>query len=305
MSEFHFLRPWWLLGLIPCMAIIWRLHAANDPTRSWRQMIAPELLPSLLIHPPAQHHRISPVSILAVCWLLVVLALSGPTWRREPAPFGDDTAVLAIVLKVTPSMQSEDLQPSRLARAVQKIHDLLELRPGAKTALIAYSGSAHQVLPLTTDDTIITSMAAELSPGVMPKEGDDATSALKLADQIVEKSGSRGWILWMADTVNADQLAPMQHQAKTKSVPVTILAMSEDGPERQALTSLAHTLKLPVVIVTVDDDDAMELAANTRFSTISEQTGERWQDSGYWLVPWLSAVCLLWFRKGWLIGGAT
>ena len=56
---------------------------------------------------------------------MTVVALAGPAWQREPAPFADDTAVLAIVLKVTPSMLTEDIQPTRLSRSVQKIHDLL------------------------------------------------------------------------------------------------------------------------------------------------------------------------------------
>src|SRR5262249_62274616 len=105
---------------------------------------------------------------------LGVVALAGPTWEREPAPFAEDRAVLAIVLKVTPSMQSQDVQPTRLARATEKIRDLLAQRPGAKTALFAYAGSAHRVMPLTSDSGIIEAFAAELAPGVVAGDGSRA-----------------------------------------------------------------------------------------------------------------------------------
>jgi len=304
MNEFHWLRPWWLLALIPCGGLIWRLYTLHDPILRWRQLIAPQLLPHLLIH-AEQRHRASPLALLSVCWLLIVLALAGPTWQREPAPFGDDTAVLAIVLKVTPSMLAEDIQPTRLARSVQKIHDLLAQRPAAKTSLIAYSGSAHQVLPFTTDAAVLSSLAAELSPGVMPKEGDSAAAALRQAGQMIAHSGSRGWILWIADTVSSDQLAALQQPQTSPTAPATLLAVASYGPERQALMNAATTLQLPVVNVTPDDTDVNKLAANTRFSTSTESGGDRWRDSGYWLVPILSALCLGWFRRGWMIGDVT
>ena len=78
--------------------------------------------------------------LLLAGWLIAIIALAGPTWRLELAPFIADQAALAIAIEVTPSMQAQDIQPSRLQRAAQKVRDLLALRPGAKTALVAYAG---------------------------------------------------------------------------------------------------------------------------------------------------------------------
>jgi len=302
MTEFHFLRPWWLLALAPCVLVLWRMAVEQDPALRWRSWIAPDLLPHLLVGQD-RNRRVSPLVLLAVCWSLVVVALSGPTWQREPAPFGDDAAVLAIVLKVTPSMLAEDVQPTRLARAVQRIHDLLQLRPGARTSLIAYAGSAHPVLPLTSDGAIVASLAGELAPEVMPKEGDVAAAALELADTMIARSRSRGWILWIADAVDGGQTAALQkRQASEVSAPVTVFALCGMGPERDSLLRASSLLSLPVVSVTPDDGDVRKLAANTRFSSSSEGMGERWQDSGYWLVPLISLFCLGWFRRGWVLG---
>ena len=56
--------------------------------------------------------------------------MAGPAWREQDSPFTEDAAALVIVLEVTPSMRTTDVQPSRLERAVQKIHDLLAARRG-------------------------------------------------------------------------------------------------------------------------------------------------------------------------------
>src|SRR5262249_414028 len=114
----------------------------------------PHLLPHLLTG-REERRWIRPVTVLPVAWMLGVVALAGPTWEREPAPFAEDMDVLAIVLKVTPSMQSQDIQPTRLARVTGKIRDLPGRRRGAKTALFAYAGTAHRVMPPTSDAGII------------------------------------------------------------------------------------------------------------------------------------------------------
>src|SRR5262249_14395046 len=155
---------------------------------------------------------------------LGVLALAGPTWEREPAPFAEDKAVLVIVVKVTRSMQSQDVQPTRLARATEKIRDLLAQRPGAKTALFAYAGSAHRVMPLTSDAGIIDAFAGELAPDVMPVEGSRAGDALIAADETVKKAGQAGWVLWIADGASPDEMRALETYRDEGRTPVTVLA---------------------------------------------------------------------------------
>jgi Ca-activated chloride channel homolog len=182
-GDFHFLRPWWLLALVPCVLMIWAIRRREDAAQSWHGIVAPHLLPFLL-QDQNRRARFTPLHLIAIGWLVTVLAIAGPTWRREPSPFADDTAALAIVVKASPSMNTEDVQPSRLTRATGKIHDLFKQRAGAKTSLIAYAGTAHIVMPATTDGGIIDTFAQALDPTIMPKEGDAAVDALRLADQI-------------------------------------------------------------------------------------------------------------------------
>jgi Ca-activated chloride channel family protein len=301
MSEFHLLRPWWLLAAIPAGWLAWRLWATDDAGRVWRKVVAPHLLPHLLTG-REERSWFRPVIVLLAAWMFAVVALAGPAWQREPAPFAEDAAVLAIVVKVTPSMQSQDVQPTRLARATEKIRDLLKLRPGTKTALFAYAGSVHRVMPLTSDAGIINAFASELSPDVMPVEGARAGAALTAADDVVKKSGQAGWILWIADAASPDELKALERYRSEDRAPVTVLAVAGEGPELESLQHAASELGAQLVRVTPDAADVEQLARNTRFSTVAERAGgERWKDFGYWLVWPLALVSLLWFRRGWMV----
>ncbi|WP_020469492.1 VWA domain-containing protein [Zavarzinella formosa] len=305
MSDFHFLRPYWLLAVIPAVLLSWRLLMSDGTDRTWTKHIAPHLL-SQLMTGRNERHWLRPATLLPVGWLIAVMALAGPAWQREPAPFAEDTAVLVIVVKVTPSMESADIQPSRLARAQQKIRDLLALRPGAKTALFAYAGSAHRVMPLTADADILQQFAGELSPSVMPVEGSMVGPALVAADETIKKSGQPGWILWIGDGASPAELADLAKYRQENRTPVSVLGIAADGPELDTLRTAAKQLDAPLIRVTADSADVESLGHQARFSIADEQDGgELWKDFGYWLVPLLGLVSLAWFRRGWMAAASA
>ncbi|MGB5467107.1 MAG: VWA domain-containing protein, partial [Sedimenticolaceae bacterium] len=187
LTELHFLRPLWLLVLLPALLLTWVLWRRRGDL-AWRNVIAPHLLPHLLAGSGETAGRFRPLHLLGAFWLVAVIAIAGPAWQREPAPFTDQRVPLVIVLHLGASMLAEDIQPTRLERATHKIRDLLALRPGARTALIAYAGSAHLVMPFTTDARLVEEFAGELSPGLMPRPGNAPAEALTLATQLLQQA---------------------------------------------------------------------------------------------------------------------
>jgi Ca-activated chloride channel family protein len=297
---FHFIRPEWLLALIPVLLLWWALRRRTDAARAWHGIVAPHLLPHLLSGEDRKS-RFGPLGWIGLGWLVMVIAIAGPTWMREPAPFAEDTAALAIVVKVTPSMRTEDVQPNRLARTTQKVHDLLEQRANAKTALIAYSGSAHIVMPATTDSGIIDSFAGALDPKLMPSDGDAAAEALKLADETLRDAGG-GSILWIADSVAPEQSAPLAAWRMASRTELNLLPPLLAGPELDALSAAARPARADVVELTADDDDVTELAGKAKFArTGGNDPKAAWSESGYWLTPLLGLLLLPFFRKGWML----
>ena len=313
LAGFHFLRPAWLLLLLPAAVLTWSLLKSLDPVQSWRRVIAPELLKHLLLKDETRRGRFRPTHVVALAWLLCILALAGPSWEKEPSPFTEDQAALFIVLKVTPEMLAQDIQPSRLKRAAQKIGDLLDLRPGTKTGLIAYAGSAHLVMPLTSDANIIRSFAAELDPSVMPKPGDNPLQAIELAQRRLAQSGLPGSIVLISDYIDPGLQEGLAAARQDGAVDIHFYAMAAgpevipppDSPPAPALDlelmkAAAKAAGGDLTLPSVDNSDVRQLNAKIErsISSAPAQEGERWKDAGYLLLPLILLLAMFLFRPG-------
>jgi len=299
LADFHFLRPWWLLLALPALGLWWLQRREADTTSRWRAVMDAPLLAALTVGGDARR-RIGPQDVLLAGWILGILAVAGPTWRQVPSPFAQSARPAMFVLKVTPSMQERDLAPTRLDRAREKMADLLKLREGAPTGLIAYAGSAHLVLPPTPDAAVVTGMAGALAPDVMPRPGDALADAVTLAEQTLADAGEGGSIVIFADT------APALTGAKAGAAPVTLFAMRP--PERAtadpALAAAADALGATLVVPTIDTADVDALArrlATAGPPPLSPGEAPRWQEAGWWLAPLVALLVALWFRRGWVL----
>lgn len=179
-NEFHFIRPLWLLALIPLSIVIY-LRWKQDSKNEWQQEL-PKHLRSVLTVNDVGWKKQLPLKLLAVSMLVAIVVCAGPTWEREASPFGEDKAALLIVLDNSESMLQKDLAPNRLERSKQKIRDLIVLRKGGKTGLVVFSGTSHLAMPLTKDNSVFAPFLAAIQPDIMPIEGKNAESALPLIE---------------------------------------------------------------------------------------------------------------------------
>src|SRR5262249_14599275 len=150
-------------------------------------------------------------------------------------------------LSVAPSMAEHDVPPSRLERAKQKVRDLLAARAGARTGLIAYSGTAHLGMPMTDDRAGIGPFLGALTPDLMPVQGSSTTAAAALAANGMAAESVAGTILVVADTM--DDEAAVRRAAARNSV----LMLGVTPPDRQ------QGLPANSVRVSVDGSDIRSL----------------------------------------------
>ena len=218
----------------------------EEQAQEWQARIDPHLLEHLLIG-EQRRQLFRPLHLLLVVWLLSVIAAAGPSWRQEESPFLSDEAALLVLLKVSETMETTDVQPSRLERAKQKIRDLMEIRQGGAAGLIVYSGSAHLVMPVTRDERIISSMLEAVGTGLMPVDGDVLGEALNLGVQMVQQSGLPGSLLVIADSTS-------ETVTEKTSLPVQILAVQPFAREADAgLQQAAKSLGGRLVRLTVQE----------------------------------------------------
>ena len=303
MTAFHFLRPWWLVLLLPLIVIgglLWKQKAAKQ---AWEEVCDPYLLVHL-INQKGQNKRHTALMMLVLSGFFMILSLSGPTWSRYPVPSYKQVEPRVVVLDLSDAMNATDLAPSRLARAKFKLQDLFKSKDVGQFGLLVYSGEPFIVSPLTDDAQTILALLPSLTPDVLPVHGQNLDAALKEAGVLIKNAGF----------VQGD-----------------ILVLTPESPGRAAIKearSLAreriHTSILP--IRTEVEQEGFASLANAgggqqlRFTDSSEDinrwleaTGERnrvrasmnddvpvWRDQGRWfLIPAL-LLLLPTFRRGWL-----
>ncbi|EAQ97765.2 VWA domain-containing protein [Congregibacter litoralis] len=328
LSNFHFLRPHWLLLLLPCLllgALLWRQRGQEA---SWSRIVAPELLEHLINRETLRKGR-SGLPALLAAWIIAVLAAAGPSWQQLPQPVLQKQDALVLVLDLSYSMLATDLQPSRQDRVRRKLLDLLRERREGLTALIAYAGDAHIVAPLTDDNPTIANLLPALTPEMMPLPGSNPVEAVERALALLDSAGvRRGRILLVTDGIRIGDLAPLQNLLAGQPRDLAVLGVGtrvgapialpgggflkdESGEivvpalDEEFLRNLTEDTGGRYRTMTVDDSDLQTLLSQTDRvdddDTIAlDRRADRWQDMAHWLVLPLLLVALGSFRKGWV-----
>jgi len=327
MNEFHFLRPAWLLALLPALvllALLWRRHGRAS---GWQAVVSPALLPYLLLDSARSVRRL-PLLLLGLGWLLAVTALAGPAWERQPQPVYRAPLDRVMVLDMSPSMAATDLRPDRLTRARFAISNVLSQTPEGRTALVVFGAEPHVVVPLTDDVATIEALLPALAPDILPAPGDRAGPALRMAGELLQRVGSKGGeVLLLSDGIGdtADSLDAVQ-DLRAHGARVSVLGVGTasgapvpaadggfeagtDGGVRLAridaagLAALADAgggryLQLGEGPVSLLLERSVDRApAHAR----ADRHGlERWVEQGPWLLLPLLLIAASGFRRGWL-----
>jgi Ca-activated chloride channel homolog len=207
LQQLHFIRPYWLLALIPAALLIWLYSTTQLKSRNWASIIDPRLLPHLLkgttaATPNIKNKTPSSLLLFAVASCLII-SLAGPAFEKRPQPVFKAQSALVIVLDLSRSMDAGDTKPSRLSRAHFKINDILKQRKEGQTALIVYAADAYAVSPLTDDAATIAAQIPALDTNIMPAQGSRLDIALDKAVELFTNAGhAKGDIFILSDSAS-------------------------------------------------------------------------------------------------------
>ncbi|MEM6578777.1 MAG: VWA domain-containing protein [Pseudomonadota bacterium] len=295
LDAFHFLRPWLLVLLPLVLWLWWRVRDHGRGALAQTDGLADHLREALTLGRD-KRGTWQPIDGVTLALIFVIVGAAGPTWSRVPDPFLAQTAPLVVVLKVTPSMDNTDVAPTRLERGKQKVRDLLDLRAGARTGLVAYAGSAHRVVPLTEDAGIMRPYLEGLTTEIMPSAGENAAAAFELASAMLAEEATPGAVLFVTDGLNTADTALI---APTDQVSLAFLSMLPEGQRDQGLDAVSGP---PVISVQPGDADVRQLdrVLNAAFRrAMLEDESQQWDDRARWLAWPAAVLVLLWFRRGW------
>lgn len=328
-SQFHFLRPWWLIALIPVIIIALLLWYQKHNARQWQQMVAPELLQYLL---DGHTTRIKPWQLFAllIAWIISCLALAGPSWEKRPVAVEKNQQALVLMLDLSPSMMSEDIKPSRLVRARLKIADLLRMRKDGQTALLVYAGDVHVVTPLTDDTETINNIIPALHPNIMPAQGSNTEEAVSRAIKLLKDANiSHGDLILITDGVDPDarsNIVEIMNRENQYRLSILGVGSSTPTPIPGGKGGFMRDSNRNIVTTQLDAGDLQNLANQTRgrYRTMANTASDidylmdlpapqkeetqrvdrdfdSWYDRGHWLVLLILPIVLYCFRRGVLL----
>ncbi len=134
----------------------------------------------------------------------IAAALAQPHWGKSWDQLTRRSHDIIVCLDTSESMLAKNPLPNRLERAKQKIGAIVDRAFGDRFALVAFSGAAELMCPLTLDHGYYRTVLAAVGTDSISLEGTDIAAALEVAistfqDQDAEtgesSSGSRAIIL--------------------------------------------------------------------------------------------------------------
>lgn len=267
MSELTFQWPWALLGLIVLPWLPdWLPH--QRAARQLKQVMHPDMLRLFSLGDDASQASRRMRWVIRLMGFCSLVALAGPSLPSKDTSLQVAPRPLIVALDLSLSMYANDINPSRIERARQKLQDILDRVGDRPVGLIAYAGDAFSVVPVTRDHATIELMLPDLSPGIMPLPGSRPDRALKLARQWAERTGEADMLL-ITDDLPADHLPAVSHALQNWPGETALLAMGTDAgapipiPERGFLQQ--------------DNTVIMSALPVRRIEQLASETGLRWQ----------------------------
>lgn len=340
--QFHFLRPWCLL-LIPALLLLsyWLSQQVSQHT-GFEQWIDSQLLRHISTAHQKKRDGFAyklPYILMAIAWVIVSLALAGPTWKQLPQPLHQSEQAMVVILDLSPSMLAKDNKPSRIVRARLKIQDLLSQRKDGLTALVVYAGEAHIVTPLTDDTRTIINLLSTLTPGLLPIPGSNIEMAIDVSKQLIKDSRlNKASFILVTDGIDNSAISTIKNTLNNdlelyivgvgtqKGAPIPSSSsdnqtgefLRDDNNRIITVRRDEHTLKglaqqvnghyLPLqannadVQFILEDMDIANDITNDSSKKIDRNI-DQWEEFGPLLLLFSLPLFALIFRRGWLLVG--
>jgi Ca-activated chloride channel family protein len=307
----HFIRPLWLLCLIPWVLIFFLRYKYKTNTSAWGRVCDEHLLPFLLGGSKLREFLVYE-KMAAVFGILGIIAMSGPSLEQTKVETKILKNALVIVLDMSDTMNVEDVTPSRLERAKMKIQDILARGNFSYYALVAFTDEAYPITPTTTDADIIKNQLTILKSDVMPSlKNKNVAAALQKSEQMLKNAGfTQGNILLLSDGDDDDEAIEVARKAGQSNYVVNVLGMGTKlgGPipsleggfkinrrgdvlvskiSERGLQKIAAAGDGRYHIFTNNDEDLNFLfgkVSQTLDYNSSQMTADFWRDLGWYII---------------------
>jgi Ca-activated chloride channel family protein len=133
------------------------------------------------------------VVLLALTFLII--GLVNPKIGTKMETVKREGIDIIFAVDVSKSMLAEDVAPNRLEKSKQIVSQIINQLGNDRIGIIAYSGSAFPVLPITTDYGVAKMFLQGMNPGMVSSQGTSIDEAINLASTFIDKKDKTNKLL--------------------------------------------------------------------------------------------------------------
>lgn len=135
------------------------------------------------------------IVLFLLAFTCLVFALARPQWgyhERQVVTHGVD---MVVAVDTSDSMMARDFQPNRMSRAKELLRNLIWEAQGSRVGIVAFSGSAVVMCPLTLDYNMAATALKAVDINTVSSEGTNIGAAIRAAKGAFEVSGANDRVM--------------------------------------------------------------------------------------------------------------
>ena len=228
----HFASPyylWLLTALVPMAGYyVWRTlqGGASIQISSVAGVVrAPRTVRYYLRH--------LPFALRAAAFGLLVVALARPQQIEQNVRTSSEGIDIMLAIDVSASMLARDFEPDRITAAKEVAGSFISDRYGDRIGLVAFAAEAFTQSPLTTDQSTLQTLLAQIRSGLIDDSGTAIGNGLATAiNRLRESDAKSKVVILLTDGVNnRGEITPITAAeiAKAQNIRVYTIGVGTEG----------------------------------------------------------------------------
>lgn len=172
------------------------------------------------------------LGIILLALACLIIGLVNPKMGTKIETVKRQGIDIIFAIDVSKSMLAEDVAPSRLEKSKQLVSQIINNLGSDRIGIVAYSGSAFPVLPITTDYSVAKMFLQGMNPGIISAQGTSIDQAITLATTFVDKKDKTNKLLIIISDGEDHSEASLDAAEEAKKVGMKIVTIgvgSEKG----------------------------------------------------------------------------
>jgi Ca-activated chloride channel family protein len=173
-------------------------------------------------------------STLGLAALMGTVALAGPRWGEETIVAERRGLSLVLAIDISRSMLAEDVQPSRLTRALRESRRLVQDLDGDRLGLIGFAGASYVLSPLSIDGSALLLYLDAIEPEIASEGGSSLAAALAQGGELVRagtETADRVLVVFTDGEAHDSVSAIVERARQLQSQGVRLILVAEGRPE--------------------------------------------------------------------------